>query len=78
MTGFDSDHEISFLRVLTENTSNKSHMKLTYLEYNTLISEIKLASMKSKTKSNRDYYLLKNYELFECAQSTKLIKKEKM
>ena len=68
---------MNFLRVITENTSLKSHMKLTFLQHNTLISEFKLAAMKSKTKSNRDYYLLRNYELFESAQSIKLIKKRK-
>ena len=63
MTGFESDHEFNFMRVITENTNNKSHMKLSYLQYNQLIYEIKLAAVKSKTKSNRDHYLLqRNYE----------------
>ena len=43
--------------------------------YYNIIEEIKAASESSKTKSRHEYYLLNRYEILECGDVQKLIKK---
>ena len=71
--------EENFIKALGDTTNNKNcHMKLTFFGvFNALISELKVAEMKTKGRTPRDYYLLKQYEILDCGKSEKLIKKRK-
>ena len=43
--------EENYIKALAATTNNKNyHMKLTFLEYNAVISELKVAEMKTKVE----------------------------
>ena len=44
-------------------------------EYFNLIEELKVAASTDKSKTRRQYYILKRYEVFQCGDIEKLIKK---
>ena len=69
--------ELSFLRATSDCKNQAGRMKMNYLEYNTIIFDIKVALLKTKAKTARNYYILKMYEVFNCDKSEKLIKKRK-
>ena len=48
---------------------------LTKEEYFNLIEELKVAASRDKSKTRRQYYILKRYEVLQCGDVEKLIKK---
>ena len=71
------DQETNFLRALSELQDKQGHMRLNYLQYHQIISDLKIIALKSTSKTNREYYLLRQYEIYDCGRSEKLIKKRK-
>ena len=60
-----------------KNSNSTYKRLLTYNEYNQLILEIEEASRTKTTKTQRQYYILNAYEVFEVAGVKKIIAKRK-
>lgn len=69
--------EVTFREQLSMlKSSNKKSLQLAKDEYFNLIDEVKLAAAcGDKTKTPRQYYLLKRYQVVQCGDVEKLIKK---
>lgn len=59
------------------HASDKKVGLLTKEEYFSLIEELKVAASQTTTKTRRQYYILKRYEVLQCGDVEKLIKKRR-
>ena len=55
--------------------SDKKFGLITQEEYFNLVEELKVAASRDKSKTRRQYYILQRYEVLQCGDVEKLIKK---
>ena len=77
MSVSNENPEVLFLRALTDHSSGSAHLRMSYIQYNNLIADIKVAKLQTTTKTQRDYYLLRKFEVYDCGRTERLIMKRK-
>ena len=69
--------KLLFLRNISDTKSLNGYMRLNYMQYNCLLSDLKVVALKTKNKTQREYYILRKFEVFDCGRNEKLIMKRK-